>query len=559
MADTTMGTAGARPGLFLRNATGLVKAWSTFDAFVYSFWSINLITLGLYGMSYVYWVPDGQLLAAIVIFGILTTFLVITYAMLVSVMPRTGGDYAWQSRVLGGGLGFVLSITGWWFTLFLWAPIYANILNVQFFLPLAYTLKLSGISTFFTSQTGLFVSCLIVLAFVSIVVTLGMETYARIQKICFWIGLFGLVVVCGLLLFASQTDFQNAFNREAASLFGATGNAYQSTIDLGTKAGYTQHDFGAFSLGPIFLLMPFLAFYLLWPNWGATLYGEVRGAKDIRKPFWSMFWGLWVTIGLVALVMILIVKTMGWQFYNSANAAYYNYALYGGAATPVTTWPYPVMFAGWLVDNHLFQAVLIVVMGLWFFGWAGTLFLSSTRVIFAAAFDRVLPSWAANISAKRRVPYGSLVLMIVPSIVISAVYSYVPKFQGIFLDATAVLAVTFLATVVAAIILPWRRKDLYDASPVAQYKVLGVPTITVVAVITAIFLVFMLYEWSFNKDNLYGTDLQLNNFVIGSALNSVYYFLATYVVAIAIYVVARVVRSRQGIDLARIHHEIPVE
>ncbi|TMF33396.1 MAG: APC family permease [Chloroflexi bacterium] len=507
MADTTMGTA-TRPALFLRNATGLVKAWSTFDAFIYSFWSINLITLGLYGMSYVYWVPDGQLLAAILIFGVLTTFLVITYAMLVSVMPRTGGDYAWQSRVLGGGLGFVLSITGWWFTLFLWAPIYANILNVQFFLPLAYTLGWSNVATFFTSQTGLFVSCLIVLAFVSVVVTLGMETYARIQKICFWIGLGGLVVVCGLLLFASQSDFQNAFNREAGRLFGASGNAYQATIDLGTKAGYTAHDFAAFSLGPIFLLMPFLAFYLLWPNWGATLYGEVRGAKDIRKPFWSMFWGLWVTIALVGLVMILIVKTMGWQFYNSANAAYYNYAFYGGDATPVTTWPYPVMFAGWLVDNHLFQALLIIVMGLWFFGWAGTLFLSSTRVIFAAAFDRVLPSWAANISAKRRVPYGALVLMIVPSVVISAIY--------------------------------------------ARYKVAGVPTITVVAVITAIFLAFMLYEWSFNSGNLYGTSFQ-------ATLNSVYYFLATYVVAIAIYIAARIVRNRQGIDLSRIHHEIPVE
>ena len=551
MADTTMGTA-TRPALFLRNATGLVKAWSTIDAFSCSFWTINLITLGLYGMSYVYWVPDGQLLAAILIFGVLTTFLVITYAMLVSVMPRTGGDYAWQSRVLGGGLGFVLSITGWWFTLFLWAPIYANILNVQFFLPLAYTLGWSNVATFFTSQTGLFVSCLIVLAFVSVVVTLGMETYARIQKICFWIGLGGLVVVCGLLLFASQSDFQNAFNREAGRLFGASGNAYQATIDLGTKAGYTAHDFAAFSLGPIFLLMPFLAFYLLWPNWGATLYGEVRGAKDIRKPFWSMFWGLWVTIALVGLVMILIVKTMGWQFYNSANAAYYNYAFYGGDATPVTTWPYPVMFAGWLVDNHLFQALLIIVMGLWFFGWAGTLFLSSTRVIFAAAFDRVLPSWAANISAKRRVPYGALVLMIVPSVVISAIYSYVPKFQSVFLDATAVLALTFLATVVAAIILPWRRKDLYDASPVARYKVAGVPTITVVAVITAIFLAFMLYEWSFNSGNLYGTSFQ-------ATLNSVYYFLATYVVAIAIYIAARIVRNRQGIDLSRIHHEIPVE
>src|SRR5216683_1497354 len=510
MAETTMGSAGSRPTLFLRNATGLVKAWSTFDAFVYSFWSVNLITLGLYGMSFVYLVPDGQLLAAILVFGVLTSFLVVTYAMLVSVMPRTGGDYAWQSRVLGGGAGFVLSITGWWFTLFLWAPIYANILNVQFFLPLAYTLGWSGVASFFasTNHTGVFVSCLIVLAFVSVVVTLGMETYARIQKICFWIGLAGLVVVAGLLLFASQSDFQNAFNREATSLFGAPANAYQATIDAGTKAGYAPHDFGSFSFGPIFLVLPFLAFYLLWPNWGATLYGEVRGAKDIRKPFWSMFWGLWVTIALVALVMLLVVKTMGWQFYNAANASFW------AGTAPVGTWPY--------------------------------------RVIFAAAFDRVLPSWAANISAKRRVPYGSLILMIAPSIVVSAVWAYKPDFQNVFLDATAVLALTFLATVAAAVILPWRRRDLYEASPIAQYKIAGVPAITIVGVITGLFLLFMLYQWSFNPDNLYGTSFQKTG-------NSVAYFVATYVVAIVIYVVAFYVRRRQGIDLNRIHHEIPVE
>ena len=208
------------------------------------------------------------------------------------------------------------------------------------------------------------------------------------------------------------------------------------------------------------------------------------------------------------------------------------------------------MLAGWLVNSHLFQALLIVVMGLWFFGWAGTLFLSSTRVIFAAAFDRVLPEWAANISAKRRVPYGSLVLMIIPSLIVSAIWAYQPSFQGIFLWATGVIAITFLGTVIAGAIMPWRRKDIFENSPIARFRVAGIPVITITGVVSAIFIVFMLAEWSFNA--VYGTSFSLN-------ASSPIYFAATYLVAIAIYVVARVVRKRQGIDLARIHREIPVE
>jgi basic amino acid/polyamine antiporter, APA family len=549
MATTTTDTA--RPTLFLRNATGLVKAWSTFDAFLYAFWSVNLVTLGLYGMSFVYAIPDGQLLLAVLLTGVLVTFLVLTYAQLVSAMPRAGGDYAWQSRILGGGVGFVLAITGWWFTLWLWTPIYANILVVQFFAPLAYTLGATGVATFFSSQTGVFVSCLIVLAFVSWVITLGMEGYARIQRFCFWLGMGGLVVMLGLLLFFTHNDFVNAFNREAAALFGASGDAYQNTLKAAAKGGTTGVSFSSFGIGSSLLLLPFLAFYLLWPVWGATLYGEVRGAKEYRKVFNAMFWGLWVTVALVAVIILLIVKTIGWDFYYAANASYWNSIFVAGSpAPPVAIWPYPVMLAGWLVSNHLFQALLIAVMGLWFFGWAGTLFLSSTRVIFAAAFDRVLPEWAANISSKRRVPYGALVLMIVPSLVVSAIWSFRPSFQGIFLWATGVIAITFLGTVIAAAIMPWRRKDIFENSPIARFKIAGIPVITITGVVSAIFIVFMIAEWSFNA--IYGTAFSVN-------ASSPIYFAVTYLVAIAIYVVARVVRKRQGIDLARIHREIPVE
>jgi len=205
------------------------------------------------------------------------------------------------------------------------------------------------------------------------------------------------------------------------------------------------------------------------------------------------------------------------------------------------------MLAAWLIPNHFFQAVLIIVMGLWFFGWAGTLFLSSTRVIFAAAFDRVLPSWAASISAKRRVPFGSLALMVVPALVVSWLYAYRPSVQAFFFDATAVIAITYLGTVIAAIILPWRRKDLYENSPIARYKIGGVPMITLAGIVSAVFLIGMLYEWA--HWSLYGSN----------SPDSAKYFGFTYVAAVVIYVVAFIVRRRQGIDLRRIHHEIPVE
>src|ERR671914_530782 len=80
------------PPVFLRKATGLVKGWSRFDAFVYAFLSVNLITLGFFGaLSFAPYIPDGQLYPAIIITGIFVTFLVLTYAGLIAIMLRAGG------------------------------------------------------------------------------------------------------------------------------------------------------------------------------------------------------------------------------------------------------------------------------------------------------------------------------------------------------------------------------------------------------------------------------------------------------------------------------------
>src|SRR5947208_1584445 len=98
----------AAPSLFLRNATGLVKGWSGFDAFTYSFMAVNLVTLGMfYSLAVFAYVPGANPVLSIVLAAIAVTFLAVAYAGLIAAMPRAGGDYVWQSRVLDGMPGIV--------------------------------------------------------------------------------------------------------------------------------------------------------------------------------------------------------------------------------------------------------------------------------------------------------------------------------------------------------------------------------------------------------------------------------------------------------------------
>jgi amino acid transporter len=529
-----------QPTLFLRKATGLVRGWSVRDSMIYACLSTNVVTLGLVEFAYQDAFPTGQLLTAVLISAVWVSFMVIAYAGLVVTIPRAGGDYVWQSRILGSGLGFVMAATGWWFILWLWAPIYGSVLAEEFFQPLWATFNSASGAAWFTSHNGTFVVTLITIALAGVLVSLGMAGYAKVQKWCFYGGLVGFAVIVIILLVSSRASFITAFNNESSKLFGMK-DAYASTTAAATKAGITPPGFGfGGNFGQSMLLVPMLMFYLLWPNWGTTLYGEVRGASDFKRVFGGMFIGLWMTVLLSVAFLALFAKTFGYVFYQDANATWL-----GGTGLPI--FPYPVMMAGWLVNNSAFQVILILLMSLWFFGWVGTLFLSSTRVIFAAAFDRILPDGAAAVSEKRRVPVWSLVLMLLPAVGLGALYSYSSNFHTYTLDATLVIAVTYLFSAIAVVVLPFRKPDLWAASPASKLKVLGIPIVPASGLVTIGLIGFCLYEWLSNAN--YGVN---NN-------DSLIYMGAMYVLALVIYVVARFVRARQGIDLGLINKEIPVE
>jgi hypothetical protein len=150
--------------------------------------------------------------------------------------------------------------------------------------------------------------------------------------------------------------------------------------------------------------------------------------------------------------------------------------------------------------------------------------------------------------------------MVIPAVVVSFLYAYnIGGFTSVTLAATQAIAIMYFGTAIAAIILPYKKKSLFEASPIAKMKVAGIPVITIAGVIFAAFLGFLLIEWFFDPwlntggvpPGLYGISL--------ANTNSVIFLLATYGLAAVIYYTFKARRKTEGIDLDKVQAEIPVE
>ena len=549
MATNADSAKPAEQTLFVRKASGLVKGWSTGDGFRYSFFSTNIF-LGIWGFLYAVFIPGGSVFWSIIITTLFVLLEVVVYAGLISAMPRAGGDYVWQSRVFHSSVGFVFGATGWWFILWLWIPIYAALMVNSFIKPILRILGAGGAADWLAGKNGVFVASLATIALATYLVAVGMKAYARFQKWALWIGLGGCAVAAILLLVTSKTGFITAFNREALHLYGAK-DAYAATIK-NAGDGMPSSMFAG-TLKDTFKLIPVMAFWLLWPVWGATLYGEVRGAKDFRKNIYQMGGGLLAAVAIVIAFLFLVTKTMGWAFFEASANGYMGslYAYIDPTKLPAgSDYLSPTAMISWIVNNSAVQVILIAAISLIVFGWWGTVFLSSTRMIFASAFDRILPESVARVTSGG-VPVVALLLMAIPSIIVSAFYAYQPSFVQLTYDATLVIAAMFFVTGLAFMVMPWRAKSIWDNSAIPKMKIAGIPILSIAALIYAIFMGFNLWLWFYDKANVYGVGYKNKNSMIFMAI--------LYVAAIVIWVIAYFVRKGQGMELEAVAKEIPVE
>jgi hypothetical protein len=141
--------------------------------------------------------------------------------------------------------------------------------------------------------------------------------------------------------------------------------------------------------------------------------------------------------------------------------------------------------------------------------------------------------------------------MVIPSIIVSAFYAYQPTFVRLTYDATLVIAVMFLGSGLAFMIMPWRTKSIWDNSALPKLKILGLPVMTIAAALYSAFMIFNLYLWIYDPTNTYGVGYKNGSSMVFMGI--------LYVAAIVIWIVAWAVRKRQGMALEAVAKEIPVE
>jgi APA family basic amino acid/polyamine antiporter len=529
--------------VFRRKASGLVRYWGFFDLFVYNVFPSMLL---LAGYAYLYsqgpWAfPGGSMPVAILLGGLLGTPLFVGYAMLGVTMPRSGGDYVFQSRTIHGSVGF-MSMMAMALSLFVWIALMGVWLGTFGLSPGLVSLglylnspELISSGLWFSTPLGAYVSMLVVNTLSFVLFVAGMSTALRLQRFCYFISLIGVgfAIIQGLLY--DKATFLARFNAVQSQLGGAV---YDDIVKAAHNAGFIP-DF-SFSWYQTLALMPLVWLVLAWVMWGLLNLGEVKEATNFKKMTAAVLGSLWFNTILMLLVVIGLLQAVGQEF-----MAYVGWGFYTGSITyPVQPW---FSFFLDILGPSVIPAIFITVtmaLTAFFQDWCD--YVGGSRIMLAASLDRALPDRIGHVSDKYHQPMNiGLVYLIVPLFVTYA-YLFTP-FYFYTLTLSAIASVFMFFTSVSFMVFPFlpRMTDTWNASPASKYKIGGIPVIVLCGLEGIIFNAILIF-YEFHETNLL-MNSQLG--VVG--------FAALFIGLFALWWIAWVRWRRKGLDLSLSYREVP--
>jgi amino acid transporter len=533
------GTAGTRrqraPVLWFRRAQEPPTVWSPLDAFLYNLMTTNVAVF--FGVPFIagaaFYYPLRSLTLSIVIAGVFCVLEALVYAFLVSTMPRNGGDYTFQSRLLGSAAGATFAFTGVVVGGALWMAIagwFASRIAVG---PLI-VLVGRGLHLGFVvaagdwvmSTAGVVLMGFVVIAWAALETSWSMRLYARIQRVLMTVGLVAFAV---LIAYFALTRLNVNVSTYRAILYKAVEDGYM-------RHGHTSGWQAALAL------LPVVAFGLIYPGWVAFQSAEVRRAGELRVQMSTIVGAKLIAVAFALIVLPLPVKHVGEELFGAS--------VYLALHDPASFWRLlPRLFglptAPWL--SYVGLTCLAVAINSWFWAWVPNHTLAASRVMLAMSWDRLLPRWFARLHPRNGTPVRAVAAFSGLAGVVVIAYSSLGVWR-LVLHATLVSLISFAVTCLAAALFPYLRREQYRASTAAPYELLRVPLLSIAGLAFCAFAVFLVgryVEYAGPSGELGLSD-------------SLAFLLPLYALAAILYVGSRRYRrSHEGIDIEVYYRELP--
>ncbi|HKZ54282.1 MAG TPA: amino acid permease [Anaerolineales bacterium] len=470
-----MATTAGTVEVFTRKASGLVRVMSPYSAFVY-----NILTMGII-FPWVFLVsptafPGGNVPLGILICTLIQIPIAFSAVWLSTALPRSGGDYVFQSRVLGGGLGYTIVMSGFVIWILVWTALSGWLVGVLGIAPLLLGLGtvsgsagLISAGLWATTPSGLFViSVLNGLIGAGLLVS-GFKNYVRFQHILFFGTLIGFATTL-LVLFASPVAVFAAKLNQFAAAVGDSPTFYQDALAAAQGAGVNTSP--SFIWLATLLVAPVAWQSLQWSTYSAQQNGEIKEARSFRNQAFIMVGSLVVTGLLLAFLGFGLQRAAGTE--GQVVASYGYWYIDPTAKIAGTIILAPSMLAVAVTRNPL----LILLIGLGFtlnaFQIVCNCYIGVTRIMVAMSLDRLLPAWVSKVHERLHTPVNAHLVYFLLSIPIFALYSFrYGDFILFTLGVTFGCGYVFAATALSGAFLPSRAKALYDASPGGRFNVNG--------------------------------------------------------------------------------------
>ena len=319
----------------------------------------------------------------------------------------------------------------------------------------------------------------------------------------------------------------------------ADGQTYQGIMDSANEAGYVHQ---ASTVGALLLAIPIGYYIYIGFTYSTYIGGEVKEPTKTQPRM------IVATLVFAAVMYLLCL----WRFYDIVGRDFINSVVYlndntdGGSGLPVD--PVLNLFTGIMTGSTILNVLMALSFFLWNFMLLFVIAMVCTRNLFAWSVDRVLPDAVTSVDRRFHAPWVATLIIVAAAEILLALYVFTSVFDNVS-NYIVLFSIAFWMASWAAILLPYRRPEIFAAAPdYVQRRIGNVPVITLLGVGNLVLFTMVLYS-----------AFKLPAFSGPTGSGAVLFVIGIYLAGVLIYFGAKAIQRRRGIDLDLLYREIPPE